>query len=162
MDDTQILAFISAPDTTPYQCGVCPVQHPRHQGWVAREGAPYASYTMIGYPELLEVYVDVAFGAISGTRFQPSAVFGCKVAIDPATGAPGYVYLGSTMIVPDPAAPINVPPEILHIHSKRDEFWQVVGFLATAEPLMRHVLQVIATSAANATSMASARTGTGA
>lgn len=156
MSDTQSLAFISAPDATPYQCGVCPVQHPRHAGWVAREGAPYASYTMIGYPELLEVYVDVAFGAISGTRFEPSAVFGCKVAIDPATGAPGYVYLGSTIMVLDALAPVNVPPEILYLHPKRDEFWQVVGFLATSEPLMRQVVQVIVTNAART------RTGAGA
>jgi hypothetical protein len=144
MDESSTLRLMAHPDTTPFICGTCPLSHPKHVGWLGIGATPYATFAAISYLEVPEVYVDVALGDMREGRFVASAIFGCRVGYIPENGAPGYEYTGSTILLKDPAHPLNVQHGAVDLHPRRDEFWRVVAWLAQSEDLVAEAVRAVA------------------
>ncbi len=144
MGETSILRLMAPPDTTPFACGTCPLAHPKHVGWLALGGSPFATFAAISYLEVPEIYIDVALGDVREGRFVASAIFGCRVGYVPENGMPGYEYIGSTILLKDPAHPLNVHAGAVDLHPRRDDFWTVVAYLAQSEPLVAEAVRAVA------------------
>jgi hypothetical protein len=144
MDEASTLRLLAAPDTTPFVCGACPLHHPKHTGWIALGGVPFATYSAIAYPEVPEIYVDVAFGDWGAGKFSPTSVFGVRIGQLPWNGQAGYEYTGSTILLTDVKHPLNVTPDVLQIYPRRDDFWRVVAWLVASEPLVAQAASAVA------------------
>jgi hypothetical protein len=145
MDESSNVKLMAPPDTTPFICGTCPLSHPKHVGWLSQGGVPVATFAAISYLEVPEVYVDIALGEVKDGRFVASAIFGCRVGYVPEHGAPGYEYTGSTILLKDPAHPLNVRNGAVDLHPRRDDFWRLMAWLAQGEDLVAEAVRAVAT-----------------